>query len=97
MAVGTRTYIHDVLRYSGYQNLVQEERYPVITDDDIKALNPDVILLSTEPFPFKEKHVQAFAKRFPSSRVELIDAELYSWYGSRMLKLIKHLTKNSTT
>ncbi|MBI1305609.1 MAG: ABC transporter substrate-binding protein [Bacteroidetes bacterium] len=91
MAVGTETYINDVLRLGGFENRIQVSRYPEISDAEIAQLNPDEILLSTEPFPFKEEHVAEFQKRFLASKVRLIDAEIISWYGSRMKSLPDYL------
>ncbi|PAW94174.1 cobalamin-binding protein [Mucilaginibacter sp. MD40] len=85
MAAGADTFIHDMLQSCGFNNLVKEGRYPVLTDDELKKLNPDVLLLSSEPYPFAEKHIQEFKKLLPNTRVNLVDGELFSWYGSRLL------------
>ncbi len=84
MAVGKGTFIDDMLQHLGYQNLVQSDRYPTLSDEEIAALNPDVILLSTEPFPFREKHLLEVQAEFPNSQVQLADGELFSWYGTRL-------------
>ena len=51
----------------------------------IKALNPELIFLSSEPFPFKEEHIQELKQLLPESNVILVDGEYFSWYGSKML------------
>jgi hypothetical protein len=48
--------------------------------------DPDIILLSSEPYPFKEEHIQDLNMICPGTPVRIIDGELFSWYGSRMLK-----------
>ncbi len=86
MAAGRDTFIHDMLKYAGFDNVIQENRYPVLDIESIRKLNPSFILLSSEPFPFKQKHVEELQQEFPHSKVICVDGELFSWYGSRMLK-----------
>ncbi len=86
MAAGGDTFINHMLRCSGFLNvLASENRYPELTDDQILSLNPEVILLSSEPFPFKEKHTQELSILCPNADVRLVDGEMFSWYGSRLL------------
>ncbi|MEP6628698.1 MAG: helical backbone metal receptor, partial [Ginsengibacter sp.] len=66
------------------------ERYPQISLDDIKNQNSELILLSSEPFPFKEKHKEAMQKELPDMRIKLVDGEMFSWYGSRLLKSVDY-------
>jgi ABC-type Fe3+-hydroxamate transport system substrate-binding protein len=84
MVVGKNTYINDMLEKVGFHNIIQNNRYPEISEAQILALAPDYILLSSEPYPFKEKHLALFQKKFHQSKVKLVDGELFSWYGSRM-------------
>ena len=87
MGVGSGTFINDMLKRIGYQNcLVTEERYPVLNSDKLATLNPDCIFLSSEPYPFKEKHKNELKELFPMSNVSLVDGQMFSWYGSRLLK-----------
>ena len=81
MVVGTDTYIDAYMRAIGYVNVVQEARYPLLSD--LQDLNPSVVLLSTEPFPFKEADFGYFQERFPKARIELVSGEEFSWYGVR--------------
>ena len=53
--------------------------------------SPDLILLSSEPYPFRERHVEELKKSFPRTDVTLVDGEMFSWYGSRMLRSIPYL------
>lgn len=84
MAAGKNTFIDHFLHYLGYENLISEERYPELTEDHVSALNPDKIIFSSEPFPFKEKHLESARAKWTTIECELVDGELYSWYGSRL-------------
>ncbi|MEP0546450.1 MAG: helical backbone metal receptor [Rhodothermales bacterium] len=85
MTVGGDTFIHDVLRRASLENVFGERaRYPEVTADEIAAAEPDVILLSSEPFPFGEAHIAEVERAVPGVPVRLVDGELFSWYGSRM-------------
>lgn len=86
MAAGKNTFIDHMLTHLGYENLVTEERYPELTTEQITELNPDKILFSSEPFPFKEEHLTEAKSQWPSAKGQLVDGELYSWYGSRLRK-----------
>ena len=87
MVAGGDTFIDQMLKLAGYQNVFGGiPRYPGIDIEDIQAASPQVILLSSEPFPFKEKHLTQFKQWLPNSVVHLVDGELFSWYGSRLLK-----------
>jgi len=81
MVVGKDTYIDAYMKAIGYANCVEMGRYPMLSDLD--ELNPDVVLLSTEPFPFKETDFGYFQERFPSAQIMLVSGEEYSWYGVR--------------
>jgi ABC-type Fe3+-hydroxamate transport system substrate-binding protein len=86
MAAGNDTFINTMIEAIGWQNCVKQSRYPELSAEDIKALQPDVILLSSEPYPFKEKHQKELKEIVPSSKVILVDGEMFSWYGSRLIK-----------
>lgn len=93
MAVGGKTFIGDVLRQIGCVNCIEgdESRYPQLTLTQIKEHQPDLILLSTEPFPFKEEHAVAL-NALTGIETILVDGEMFSWYGSRMLKMKAYFT-----
>ena len=56
-----------------------------MTKEEIKKRNPDVILLSSEPYPFSQKHIDEFEQICPDAKIALADGEYFSWYGSRLL------------
>lgn len=91
MAAGSRTFVDAVLRLGGYENVVTEARYPEIDPASLPA--PDVVMLSSEPYPFREKHAAALRVHFPDARFEFVDGEMFSWYGSRMRHLGRYLSE----
>ncbi|MEO8066397.1 MAG: helical backbone metal receptor [Flavobacteriales bacterium] len=88
MAAGQNTFVHDMLGRCGMVNVFDEgdARYPEITARELAEADPDVLLLSSEPYPFKEKHIAEFNMICPGTPVRLVDGELFSWYGSRLLQ-----------
>lgn len=85
MTAGKHTFIDALLRLNNFENSITEEnsRYPEVTMEDIKT--SELILLSTEPFPFKKEHVVELQNKI-DVEVKLVDGEYFSWYGSRLLK-----------
>jgi ABC-type Fe3+-hydroxamate transport system substrate-binding protein len=87
MTVGGDTFISDMLSHAGFQNLFQyQTRYPEVTIEQLQTLNCQLLLLSSEPFPFKQKHVDELQPLLPDTKIILVDGEMFSWYGSRLLK-----------
>lgn len=94
MAAACGTFIDDMLNVSGLQNCLRHKsRYPKVTDEEIRQLKPELIFLSSEPYPFKEKHIQELQQFCPEARVVVMDGEMFSWYGSRLLKFPAYLEK----
>lgn len=89
MAAGNETYIHHMLEICGFENCMKG-RYPELMDDELKRLDPEVILLSSEPYPFKEKHLVQLKSMLPKAEIKLVDGEFFSWYGSRLIHLERH-------
>ncbi|EIM78684.1 periplasmic-binding protein [Nitritalea halalkaliphila LW7] len=92
MVAGRGTFIHEMLTELGFENVIQQERYPEVQLPELKALAPEYIFLSSEPFPFKEKHVEEFRFLAPGAKVIIVDGELFSWYGSRLLHARDYFT-----
>lgn len=87
MAVGGDTFINDMLNRAGFHNILEGfPRYPEITIEQLRKLNCQFLLLSSEPFPFKQKHVDEIQLLLPETKIILVDGEMFSWYGSRLLK-----------
>lgn len=95
MAAGRKTFIGNMIENAGFENCLVDStlRYPELNEEEIKKLNPDFIFLSTEPFPFKEKHAKDFEKKL-NIKTKLVDGEMFSWYGSRMRKFPNYIQKN---
>ena len=88
MVAGNNTFINDMLTKCGFNNVFASSssmRYPEVNEQQIAEANPEVILLSSEPYPFKEKHIQEFQSICPKAKIIIVDGELFSWYGSRLL------------
>ena len=87
MVAANDTYIHDMISQAGFTNCYGDMvRYPEVAASELRERSPDYIFLSTEPYPFTDKHVESFSQQFPASMVKLVDGEMFSWYGSRLLK-----------
>jgi len=87
MAAGSQTFIDSMLQAIGLNNAARyAPRYPELMPVDIRNLNPDLIFLSSEPYPFKQKHLEELAAINPHSKIMFVDGEMFSWYGSRLLK-----------
>ncbi|HSM63835.1 MAG TPA: helical backbone metal receptor [Gillisia sp.] len=91
MVVGGNTFINSMLELNGWINVYKDskERYPEIDLDQLKNKDLDLILLSSEPFPFQEKHI-AEIQEHSDARIEIVNGEFYSWYGSRQLESFKY-------
>ena len=94
MVAADQTFINEMLRMANFENIFANRvRYPQITAEKLAAAKPDVILLSSEPFPFKEKHVREMQSICPAAKVEIVDGELFSWYGNRLLLAAPYFEK----
>lgn len=86
MTIGGDTFIHHILQKAGFENVFgEQQRYPVTDLPTLKALEPEFIFLSSEPYPFRQQHVEELQQHLPNTRILLVDGELFSWYGSRLL------------
>lgn len=94
MCAGGDTFISDVITSMGWLNVCEHlPRYPEVNLQELKALQPDLVLLSSEPYPFKDKHIAEITAAVPNAEVKLVDGEMFSWYGSRMRHAIPYLTR----
>ena len=94
MVAATGTFIDDMLRRAGFANVFADlSRYPEITAGQLAAATPQRILLSSEPYPFGEKHIAEFQEICPTAKIEIVDGELFSWYGSRLRKSAAYFTQ----
>lgn len=92
MGAAAGTFIHELMSLAGFQNCFSNHsRYPELTQEDIVALNPELILLSSEPYPFQRMHMEEMQALCPNAKIKLVDGEMFSWYGSRLKKFPKYL------
>jgi ABC-type Fe3+-hydroxamate transport system substrate-binding protein len=87
MIVGEQTYIHHLIQEIGLKdvsNKLLDKRYPIVTIEQIKKLAPDYLLLSSEPYPFKEKDLKEL-EELTGVKAFIVDGEYFSWYGSRLM------------
>jgi len=93
MAAGKNTFIDSMCDYLGLNNCLTLNRYPEIKLSELNNFHPTYVFLSSEPFPFKEKHVKEIQNYFPNSKILLVDGEFFSWYGSRLLQSFKYFSE----
>jgi ABC-type Fe3+-hydroxamate transport system substrate-binding protein len=92
MSVGGDTYINAMLEMGGFENVFKDKtRYPEITIEQIKAAGCEQIFLSSEPYPFKQKHIDEIQSQLPSIKIELVDGEMFSWYGSSVKASLEYI------
>jgi len=85
IVVGKETFIDYMLNLNGFTNYFGDKlRYPEI-QLKTEYKNVDLVFLSSEPFPFQDKHIKLFQQYFPSAKIILVDGEMFSWYGSRLI------------
>lgn len=94
MVAGGDTFINEMMERLGLENLAAGlGRYPELTAEEISSLHPDMIMLSSEPYPFKEKHIDNFRQICPTADVRIVDGEMFSWYGSRLIKSARYFNR----
>ena len=85
MSVGSDTFIHDMMQRCGLENIfAHRTRYPQATIADLRDMETELVLLSSEPYPFRQNHVEEIQSQLPESMVMLADGEMFSWYGGRL-------------
>ncbi len=98
MTVGGDTFIHDMLQKCGLNNIFKtKNRYPSIDINQLSIANCQLLLLSSEPYPFKQKHIDELQVQLPHTKILLVDGEMFSWYGSRLLKATEYFKELSAS
>lgn len=86
MVAAGETFINSMMQAAGFDNIFSnQKRYPEINIEEIIEKNCELIILSSEPYPFKKKHIEEFKKFLPNLKIILADGEMFSWYGSRIM------------
>ncbi len=90
MLAGSDTFIHSMISEAGFCNIISSPRYPSLSDEEITELSCDYFFLSSEPYPFKQKHIEILQNLNQNAKTILVDGELFSWYGSRIMKSFEY-------
>ena len=96
MVAGNNTFINELLRLNKFQNIYEnrEERYPEVIIQKIRIQgDPDLVLLSSEPFPFTDEHAFELGRYTHHAKTVFVDGEMFSWYGSRLVKAFEYFKK----
>ena len=92
MTVGNDTYIHSMMTHCGFINAFgQFTRYPEVSIEDLRNKNLELLLLSSEPYPFSSKHLKELQNLLPGVQIKLVDGEAFSWYGTRLIHTANYL------
>ncbi|UTW60617.1 ABC transporter substrate-binding protein [bacterium SCSIO 12741] len=93
MVCGSENFISFLIERAGFTNIygTSKERYPMVTLDEVKLLQPEVIMLSTEPYPFGSRNLREMEEEFPEAKVIQVDGRLFSWYGSALMETTAHI------
>ena len=95
MVAGKETFINEMLVLNRFENIYKEKgRYPEIELEKIRQEgDPEIVFLSSEPFPFKDEHAFEIGRCTHHAKTIFVDGELFSWYGSRILKAFPYFKK----
>ncbi|NPA42435.1 MAG: ABC transporter substrate-binding protein [Chlorobi bacterium] len=99
MTAGSPTFIDTMMRLAGFENLTPPEkgRYPAWEEDELKTIDPEVILLCDEPFPFKpEKHLDEVRTLFPAADILFVRGEPFTWFGAYPLRAFDYFRELQT-
>lgn len=89
MVAGSENFIDYMLKLSRFENVYADiPRYPEVELENLKQT--DFIFLSSEPYPFEEKHIPEIKSIVSNTDFALVDGEFFSWYGSRLEKAFSY-------
>lgn len=85
MVAGKGTFINHLLELNQLENVYADQtRYPEIQLEKLKKA--DLHLLSSEPYPFKNKHIKIIQPYAKNAKIKQVNGEFFSWYGSRLIQ-----------
>ena len=91
MVAGGNNIINHLLGINKFDNCFSDTpRYPEIQLEELSNQNLDILLLSSEPYPFADKHIQELKVLLPEVKIVLVDGEYFSWYGTRLIKAFSY-------
>jgi ABC-type Fe3+-hydroxamate transport system substrate-binding protein len=89
MVAGNNTFINEMIKLNHFSNIYEgrEGRYPEVIVQKMRIQgDPEVVLLSSEPYPFKDEDAFELGRHTHHAKTVFVDGEMFSWYGSRMVK-----------
>ncbi len=93
MVVGGGTFVNYLLTLNNFENVFEDTPlYPKIKLEEIPG-ETDLLLLSSEPFPFKERHKKEIEGQLKTVAIDFCDGEYFSWYGSRLEAAFRYFKK----
>lgn len=95
MVAGNDNFINHLLALNNFTNIyANKSRYPEVAIKKIRLEgDPDLVFLSSEPYPFKEEHAFELSRFTHHAKTVFVDGEMFSWYGSRLLKAFDYFKK----
>jgi len=99
MVAGGSTFINELMQLNKFENIYDgnpkyEGRYPEIIIQKMRIQgDPDLVLLSSEPFPFNDEHAFELGRFTHHAKTVFVDGEMFSWYGSRLIKAFDYFKK----
>ena len=93
MSINGATYASTLLAQLGVRNVLADhaQAYPTVELADVAALQPDLVLLPSEPYPFAQRHVAEYQRALPGARVVLVDGQDLFWWGVRTAAAVQRL------
>lgn len=95
MTLAGDTYGSSLLHLLGCFNVFTGRgvRYPMVELEEAAGRSPDLVLLPTEPYPFKERHVAEVTAGIPGAEVAIVDGQDLFWWGIRTPGAIDRLAE----
>jgi ABC-type Fe3+-hydroxamate transport system substrate-binding protein len=97
MSVSDDTFVSAMLAEAGGRNAVGDrpDRFPVLEPGALAAASPDVVLLLSEPFPFRPRHAARLVADtgLPEDRFRYVDGQHLTWHGVRMAPAFRELAR----
>ena len=92
MVAGSDTFVNELLKLNHFKNIYLDKgRYPEIKLENLRNDgDPDLIFLSSEPYPFKEEDAFEIGRFTHHAKTIFVDGEMFSWYGSRLIKSFEY-------
>jgi len=91
IVAGNNTFVNDILKKTGFINVFKNlEGYPKVTAKELNNCNADFVLLPSEPYPFENHHIDSYKSIIPGAKILLVDGQLFSWYGNRLLVSVNY-------